>query len=311
MNKISFRTMLSATVVSVALMGSQFAWAGNNTTTTSNTGFSRPAASAPTPAPAASAPRASAPAAVSAPAVKAPEAKSTPDTKPAASPAPAATNSGFTKPPVAANTNTPATPVTVAPVVDNTAVKTVPMPATMAPKPPVTAPTGALAGAGIAAGAAITYQQMQADKNSTINTTPANNNTAPAGAVGRGPANVATNTTSTTAPPSRATVERETTARSSGYDNNYYQPTRSAPEVVVVPSSPQVVYVPTPMPSATTVMPSAPVYNSTVPSMPMAPMTPAPVAYTGERGGHSPWPWILGGLMVVAVVGGVVYMARQ
>ena len=299
MNKISFRTMLSATVVSVTLLGSQFAWAGNNTTTTSNSGFSRPSTSATTTAPAVSAPRAAAPV-VKAPDVKAPDVK------------PAATNSGISRPPQPANNNTPATSATVAnppPVVDNTTGKTVPLPATAAPKPVVTAPVGALAGAGIASGAAVTYQQMQADKNSVINTAPANNNT-PSNNIARD--THTTTTIPTPAQPSRPPVERETTVSSSG-SNNYYTQPRSAPEVVVVPSAPQVVYVPTPVPSAPMMMPAAPVYNSTVPSapMPMAPMASAPVAYSGQQGGRSPWPWILGGIMVVAVIGGVVYMARQ
>jgi hypothetical protein len=163
---------------------------------------------------------------------------------------------------------------------------------------------------------------MQADKNSSINSVPANNNTASnigntASTTGAASNNTGTNNVvrpnpvATATPPAtvtqsrQGTVEREVSVGGGYVAPTYYQQPR-APEVVVVPSSPQVVYVPTPVPSA-----SMPMINNTGNAMPIAPMASTPVAYTGQQGGHSPLPWILGGLLVVAVIGGVVYMARQ
>jgi len=199
-SRITFRSMLAASVLSMALFTAPSLGAGNNSSSSpsssSSSGFSRPSVSSPAP----SSPRVATP---------------TPSAPVTAAPS----NNGFSRPSSSQPVTTASPPAVSTP---------------SAPKLP-SAPAGALAGAAAGAGAAAAYQSYQSDRAPT----PVQREEQRAAT----PSYTGPSTATTPRSEARTVMERET---------------------IYVPSSPQVIYVPTPGYQPAPIMASRPTHTSSV-----------------------------------------------
>ena len=216
-SRITFRTLLSASVLSLGILMSP-AMANSPSPTSSSSGFSRPSTGPTTSTPAARAPEPSVPRYVA------------PTPPPFPSQAPAASNSGFSRPsavlppsPPAAGSSSLNLPAVAAPPPHLAQPSSAQPTVSTTSRPAITAPSGALAGAAAAGGAAAAYQSYQADRASVSAPLNSEHQRTPP----------AYTPSPTYAPPAYTAPRQETR-------------TVVERETVYVPAPPQVVYVPTP-----------------------------------------------------------------